>query len=164
MSQVQTGDVAGAAASLALAADEAGEGATGAKSSLAQARRLLCLARIAAHAAGPALPAADQVMGKAGVRLRQLALQQELQPDLDVAAPMSTQQLAMAALAAAAAGQRQRAAAGLSGGGAAVAAVEALALDPEQRASDGYRCGGRQRQRLAGAAVVDGRVPGLSGV
>lgn len=72
----------------------------------------------------------SQLQTKASARLQQLALQHQLALNQG---PLSTAQLAQAALAVAAAGDGPEAAA------AAVAAVEVLALVPEQQQSEQYR-------------------------
>ncbi|KAF8069449.1 hypothetical protein HT031_001565 [Scenedesmus sp. PABB004] len=125
MSEVQAGDAAAAAATLATAA--AAE-----QGSVAKARRLLCLSKLAAHASsgGPADPASARLQAAASARLRALALQEAL--GLGGKGPLSTAQLALAALAAAGAG-------GEGAADAAVAAVEALALAPQEQASEQYR-------------------------
>jgi hypothetical protein len=98
--------------------------------SVARCRRLLCLSKIAAHASG-GKPQQARLQAQASARLRQLALQQELQ--LGGQVPLSSAQLVLAALEAADASQGDEAAE------AAVAAVEALALMPEQQQSEQYR-------------------------
>jgi hypothetical protein len=98
--------------------------------SVAKCRRLLCLSKIAAHASG-GKPQQARLQTQASARLRQLALQQELQ--LNNHGPLSSAQLALAALEAA------DASGGPEAAEAAVAAVEALALAPEQPQSEQYR-------------------------
>ena len=97
--------------------------------SISKCRRLLCLTKLAAHASGND-PNNQQLKAKATARLRQLALQEELQ--VGAGAPLSTAQLVIAAL-------DGQGAAAADPAGAAVAAVEALALAPEQRHTDQYR-------------------------
>lgn len=99
------------------------------QASLSNRRRLLCLAKLAAHASG-STPASQQLKAKATTRLRQLSLQQQLQPETDI--PLSTAQFAVQAL-----NDQDRM--GVDPAEAAVAAVEALALAPEQSQSDQYR-------------------------
>jgi hypothetical protein len=133
MSQVQAGDLAGAAASLEAAAGSSSGG------SLLQAKRLLCLTKLAAQAAGPQAGSSDQAKARASARLQQLQLQSDLLPGRDNERPLTTQQLAQAALAASDSAAGVAAGAGLTGGAAAVAAVEALALELEQQSPEGFR-------------------------
>lgn len=124
MSQVQAGQLAKAAATCAAATDAE-------QASVAACRRLLCLSKLAAHASG-GKPQQQRLQAQASARLRQLALQQQLQLG-GGSAPLSGAQLVLAALEAADARQ------GTEAAEAAVAAVEALALMPEQQQSEQYR-------------------------
>jgi hypothetical protein len=115
---------------------------------VAKCRRLLCLSKLAAHASG-GKPQQARLQAQASARLRQLTLQQELQLN-NQQGPLSSAQLALAALEVAEASQGPEAAE------AAVAAVEALALSPEQSQSEQYRYGvaGRARQTLICCCVA----------
>lgn len=97
--------------------------------SVGKCRRMLCLTKLAAHASGND-EHNQQLKAKATARLRQLALQEELQ--LGANAPLSTAQLVIAAL-------EGQGAVASNLAEAAIASVEALALAPEQRHTDQYR-------------------------
>lgn len=137
MSQVQAGDMQAAADSLARAAATC-------RGSLLQANRVLCLTKLAARAAAGLQGggSSEALKAKATARLQQLQLQSDLLPGRDAAPAMTTQQLAQVAIQAAGSQVAEEAAAaggGLVGGDAAVAAVEALALDPEQYGTDSFK-------------------------
>lgn len=101
--------------------------------SLQKSKQLLCLAKLAAHAASGSAGTAvnlstKQLQAKASIRLRQLSLQEQLH--LGGSAPLTAAQLAVAAL---------QAAQGAGDAAAAVVAVEVLGLQPDQQGSEQYR-------------------------
>lgn len=135
MSQVQARQYAAATNSLSKAAAAATSGS---------ARRLWALSKLSVKASGAAQGGSRQALATASARLRQLELQEALIPGRLSTQPMLAEELAARALKAAAQAEVVAAGAdqgfgGLRGAGAAVAAVEVLALEASNKQTDSYR-------------------------